>query len=83
VKVIIRPRAGKQLLGLPWNDADRIRQRIRAYAADPRHPGHDVVRLADPPPTFRLRVGDWRVLFDVDDDNMIVVRILHRREAYR
>jgi mRNA interferase RelE/StbE len=83
VKVIIRPRAGKQLLALPWNDADRVRRRIHAYAADPRHAGHDVVQLANPPPAFRLRVGDWRVLFDVDDGSMIVVRILHRREAYR
>ena len=34
---------------------------------------------------FRLRVGDWRVLFDKDAQNgaLIIIRILHRREAYR
>jgi len=75
--------ACKQLRALPRQDADRIRQRIRAYAADPRHPAHDVMRLANPPPTYRLRVGDWRVLFDVIDGKMIVHRVLHRKEAYR
>ena len=34
---------------------------------------------------FRLRVGDWRVLFDKDAPNgaLVIIRILHRREAYR
>lgn len=44
----------------------------------------DVKRLADFTPEFRLRVGDYRVLFEVEDDRRIVVyRVRHRREAYR
>ena len=34
---------------------------------------------------FRLRVGDWRVLFDKDRETgaMVIVRVLNRRESYR
>jgi len=31
---------------------------------------------------YRLRCGDYRVLFDVEDDEVLVHRILHRKEAY-
>ena len=32
---------------------------------------------------FKLRVGDWRVLYTIEDDSMIVQAIGHRREIYR
>jgi len=34
---------------------------------------------------YRLRVGDWRVIYDLRDDVLVVlvVRVAHRREAYR
>ncbi|MBK1706091.1 type II toxin-antitoxin system RelE family toxin [Halochromatium glycolicum] len=34
-------------------------------------------------PAYRLRVGDYRVLFDVVDETILVGRILHRRESYK
>ncbi|HZQ36616.1 MAG TPA: hypothetical protein VFD32_11840 [Dehalococcoidia bacterium] len=50
----------------------------------------DVVRLAGyRPPTWRLRVGDWRVFirFAASSDGgvqrLLIERVLHRREAYR
>jgi mRNA interferase RelE/StbE len=35
------------------------------------------------PPEYRLRVGDYRVRFELDQQTMRVLRVLHRREAYR
>jgi mRNA interferase RelE/StbE len=35
------------------------------------------------PPEFRLRVGDYRALFHLDNDTMRVLRVRNRREAYR
>jgi mRNA interferase RelE/StbE len=32
---------------------------------------------------YRYRVGDYRILFDVEDHNIIVLRVQHRREVYR
>ena len=43
----------------------------------------DIKRLTNFTPEYRLRVGDYRILFEVDEDSVIVYRILHRRDAYR
>jgi mRNA-degrading endonuclease RelE of RelBE toxin-antitoxin system len=62
--------------------AVRIREATHRYAETG---DGDVRRLTGyRPELFRLRVGDWRVLFRVDEDGVIeVARVLHRREAYR
>ena len=43
----------------------------------------DVKRLTDLTPEYRLRVGDYGVLFEIEKDSIIIYRIRHRREAYR
>jgi mRNA interferase RelE/StbE len=43
----------------------------------------DVKRLTNFTPEFRLRVGDYRVLFEVEEKTIVIYRIRHRREAYR
>lgn len=45
--------------------------------------GGDVKRLTNHYPEYRMRAGDWRALFEVVHNEIIVYRILHRREAYR
>jgi mRNA interferase RelE/StbE len=42
----------------------------------------DVKRLTNFTPEFRLRVGDYRVLFEVEEQRVIIYRIRHRKEAY-
>jgi len=34
---------------------------------------------------YRLRVGDWRIFYDVDQESktVVILRVMHRREAYR
>lgn len=43
----------------------------------------DVKRLTKYTPEYRLRVGDYRVLFEIENNSIIVYRIRHRREVYR
>jgi mRNA interferase RelE/StbE len=43
----------------------------------------DVRHLTDSTPEFRLRVGDYRVLFEIEGETILIYRIRHRREAYR
>lgn len=47
--------------------------------------GHgDVERLQDvDPPELRLRIGDYRMRFYDREDAIVILRVLHRREAYR
>lgn len=61
---------------------ERIGNAIDALAADPRPPG--AVKLAGHD-DFRVRVGDYRVVYAVDDTErlVLVARIAHRREVYR
>lgn len=35
------------------------------------------------PPHFRLRIGDYRVIYRIEDQRVVVVRVAHHREAYR
>jgi mRNA interferase RelE/StbE len=61
---------------------DRIRVVVDGLAADPRPVG--VVRLAGRA-GYRVRVGDYRVVYAVDDAERVVIvaRLGHRREVYR
>jgi mRNA interferase RelE/StbE len=42
----------------------------------------DIKRLTKFDCDSRMRCGDYRVLFDVEDDGVLVHRVLHRKEAY-
>jgi mRNA interferase RelE/StbE len=33
--------------------------------------------------TYRFRIGDYRVVFDIEDENIVVLRVGHRRDIYR
>ena len=43
----------------------------------------DVKRLTNFTPEYRLRVGDYRALFEIEGNKIIMYRILHRKDAYR
>ncbi len=64
----------------------RLKSALRLLAKDPtgRSTRMDVKRLDSEPgiPIYRLRVGDWRLGFTVDDDAVVVLRIFHRSEGY-
>lgn len=62
--------------------AVRIRDAVARYAAVDRG---DVRKMAGGSGLYRLRVGDWRILFTLDDGGRTVAvsRVLNRRDAYR
>ena len=41
-----------------------------------------ITKLTNFEPAYRLRIGDYRVLFDVEENIIIIGRILHRKESY-
>ncbi len=67
--------------------AQRIREKLKALTEDPFHarPGADIRLLwgHDEPPLYRLRVGDYRVLYFVLEGEIRVTEVLHRLKAYR
>jgi mRNA interferase RelE/StbE len=79
-EVVLKPRAVKEANALSRPERQRILERIAALADGLRG---DVKRLTNLTPEYRLRVGDYRVLFEVEGTQVVVYRIKHRREAYR
>ena len=43
----------------------------------------DVKRLTNFTPEYRLRVGDYRVLFEIEGQTVVIYRVLHRKDAYK
>lgn len=62
---------------------ERIQRHIDALATEPRPPG--CVKMSGIERTYRIRVGDYRIIYEIRDNVLIVLvlRIGHRREAYR
>jgi mRNA interferase RelE/StbE len=61
----------------------RIRDAIDALAVNPRPPG--CVKLAGEEIVWRVRVGSYRILYEIHEGRLVVlvIRIAHRREVYR
>ena len=77
-------RAEEELRGLPRSVLKRVDAKLLSLADNPRPRG--VVKLSGPKGEgWRVRVGDYRILYRIRDDNRVVevYRIKHRREAYR
>ena len=77
----LKPRVVKDLKRLPKQESTRVADSLAQLSEGL---SGDVKRLTNFTPEFRLRVGTYRVLFEVEEgDRVIVYRVLHRREAYR
>ena len=77
------PRAAKELRKLDRQVARRVVTAVEHLGADPRPPGSRV--LAGYPDLWRIRVGDYRVIYTIKDAELIVLalRIAHRSSVYR
>ena len=75
--------AGKELDALPDEVAERVLLAIEKLAANPRPAG--VVNLQGFKHLWRIRVGDYRVIFSVDERARVVdvAHIRHRKDVYR
>jgi mRNA interferase RelE/StbE len=82
--VDIAPPARRDLKRISGETLRRIEAAIDGLADNPRPPG--VKKLAgDSEDLYRIRVGDYRVVYQIQDDRLIVlvVRVGHRRDVYR
>ena len=80
--VFARP-ARKELQNLDPPVARRLLKQIEALVADPRPAG--VVKLEGANDLWRVRVGEWRVVYRISDRERLVdvIAVRHRRDAYR
>ena len=76
-------RARKDLEKIPTKTQDRILKAIQNLGADPYPSGSK--KLEGSSDSFRIRVGDYRVIYEIADQIRVVRvnRVRHRREVYR
>lgn len=82
--VSIKASAAKELEALPTlRDRQRATAIIRDLSANPRPQGS--LKVAGAPDAYRIRFGSYRILYTVSDRVRVVavIKIAHRREAYR
>lgn len=79
-EIEIRRRAEKDLSSIQKHDAQKISDAIFALANGLTG---DIERLTNFSSEYRLRVGDWRILFEVSKNQITIFRILHRSNAYK
>lgn len=80
-RVDLRPAAVRALKRIDHQDRDRIRGAIALLGEDPRPPGAKALRRR---PGLRVRIGDYRIIYSVDDDVLIVavITLVRRRDVY-
>ncbi len=80
-RIELRPAAVRALRGIHPQDRKRIQGVIALLGEDPRPPG---ARPLQGRPGYRVRVGDYRILYTVQDDVLLVavVTLGHRRDVY-
>lgn len=82
-RIVLKPRAERDLDALPIEIARRIWRKLEALETNPRPPS--AAKLVGEEGAYRIRVGDYRVVVLVNDSARLVevVRVAHRREVYR
>jgi mRNA interferase RelE/StbE len=78
--VKINKKAIKDLSKIDKKEVDKILLKVETLKDFPDIPNYKKLTNFDPP--FRLRVGNYRVLFNVNKDRVTVYRIRHRKERY-
>jgi mRNA interferase RelE/StbE len=79
-KVEVKPLAEKDLRVINKADALRILKKI--ISLENGITGV-IKKLTDFTPEYRLRVGNYRILFEIENDTINIYRVIHRKESYR
>jgi mRNA interferase RelE/StbE len=73
------PEAQRQIERLSPDISHRILAKIERMRNDL---AGDIKRLSNIVPAYRLRVGDWRILFEIAGTTIVIHQVLHRSKAY-
>lgn len=78
-EVGFKPRALKDLKAIDQRESARIVEKVEAMRDNLTG---DVKKLTNFTPEYRLRVGNYRVLFALEDNKIVVYRVRHRKDVY-
>jgi len=82
-EILLEKQAEKDLKKLPADLFDRVVLAIQGLSVNPRPVG--CLKLKNSLQDYRIRVGDYRIIYEVDDKNQMVkvMIVRHRRDVYR
>jgi mRNA interferase RelE/StbE len=80
-KIVFTQRALKDLETIEMNTQQRIALKLKEYAEEPLTYARKLIHPKIG--THRFRIGDYRVIFDIDDANIVILRIGHRSSIYK
>ncbi len=80
-KIVLTQRAFQDLDDIDKIYQHRIAEKLKKFSEDPLKYAR---KLSIPKiGSYRFRIGDFRVIFDIDGENIVVLRIGHRKSIYR
>jgi mRNA interferase RelE/StbE len=80
-KIVFTKRAMRDISKLEPEIKEKLGDALRRYGKDPLNYAR---KMIDPSlGSYRFRIGDYRVIFDIEGDEIIVLRVGHRKEIYR
>jgi len=80
-KVLFTDRAKRDLKLLDKTLQNRIVSKLKEYSSDPFSHSRKLTDIAIG--NYRFRIGDYRVVFDIEKENIVILRIRHRKDIYR
>nr|VFJ57548.1 MAG: mRNA interferase RelE/StbE [Candidatus Kentron sp. FW] len=81
MKLVYTGRAAKDIRRLPPEVKQRLKITLERHRSDPLTHAR---KLRNPElGGYRFRMGDYRIVFDVEDDTIVILRVGHRRDVYR
>jgi len=78
--VELMPKAFKDMKSIPLEDRKRIIHRLDLLEHDLQG---DVKKLTNFTPEYRMRSGNYRILFEIEENRIIIYRVLHRKKSYQ
>lgn len=80
-KILFTDRSKKDLKKLEISIQKRLVEKLYEFSIDPYHYSKKLQdsRIGN----YRFRIGDYRVAFDIENDDIIILRIRHRKDIYR
>jgi|TARA_B110000263_G_C14844162_1_gene301104 mRNA interferase RelE/StbE len=81
-RIVIKKSAAKEIEKIQKKDRIRVIEKIRSLSNDPQPEGSKKLSGQE---KYRIRQGDYRILYQIIDDELIiiVVKIGHRRDVYK
>lgn len=80
-RLVYTKRAVRDIDGLDSQTRERIKETLERYSESPTNYAK---KMADPAlGTYRFRIGEYRVIFDIEGNDIVILRAGHRKDIYR